>query len=853
MNLLQVKKISTFFCFFIFIYLVFSLGMDPLARRELWDLLASLRHGRSMLLTTHYMDEADVLGDRIGIMSLGKMQCCGTPHFLKTTLGAGYRLIFDKTASMSDNQVGALTQYVNKFIPEAAFKEEIGQDTIITFTLPFNAVGKFGKFFQSLEKDLPSLAVTGFNLTITTLEDVFLKVGEDHTVTPHSDANNIGIGARTYQTTFFSQVIGIIGRRLLYATHDFLTFVLLILPLAGIIVAAILYKNNVISSDKQISDMASTGITIAGYIGAPGMIAEFLVRERSDKLRNVLNVMGCSYPAYWVGSFIADYILMAITLGVMFISWGAADIEHFYGSDGGLNFFLWILFVFEMVSFSYACSFMFTSPKSCIWTMPVLVLLLLIMPNILLLIGLQIAKAVGTSIKSSDQGKKLLILLERIHLNLLFFSFLAGILLWGMVFLSPYGAVFCACLNVVNNFSDIITSLPNVGACIAIMIIESALFLAFTYYTDIQSSIPLQALTDPTTDEAALELLDEDVKAERRRTLENKEVVGIEGGVNPDVTPPLTMKRLRKFFPPKVQGRRGVMAVEDLALTVDKGEIFGLLGANGAGKTTALSLLTRLLVPTSGDAFLAGHSILSDFTKAATHLGVVTQNNSLWDKLSVEDHLYLFARLRGVPEDLVKQVVSGTIDQLELTPHRKKLAMNLSGGMKRKLCVAIALIGDPEVVLLDEPSAGLDPVSRRNLWTVILRTMSNRSVILTTHSMEEAEALCRRIGIMVQGQVRALGSKLHLKNKYGSGFELTVKLQAIDFEKEIDELGKFVTSLFPSAFVLAQNGGLVTYQIPKEEMKMSVAFEQLHAKREALCIEEFTVAQPTLEQVRHSR
>ncbi len=149
-------------------------------------------------------------------------------------------------------------------------------------------------------------------------------------------------------------------------------------------------------------------------------------------------------------------------------------------------------------------------------------------------------------------------------------------------------------------------------------------------------------------------------------------------------------------------------------------------------------------MPTSGEAFIASHSILSAFSQGAAHLGVVTQNNSLWARLSVQDHLYLFARLRGVPEDLVAQVVNATIDQLELTPHRSKLAMHLSGGMKRKLCVAIALVGDPEVVLLDEPSAGLDPVSRRNLWSVILKTMSHRAVILTTHSMEEAEALVSR-------------------------------------------------------------------------------------------------------------
>jgi ABC-type multidrug transport system ATPase subunit len=155
-------------------------------------------------------------------------------------------------------------------------------------------------------------------------------------------------------------------------------------------------------------------------------------------------------------------------------------------------------------------------------------------------------------------------------------------------------------------------------------------------------------------------------------------------------------------------------------------------------QTTTLSMLTRHLIPTSGNAFVAGHSVLNDFTRGSTHLGVVTQNNSLWDLLSVQDHLKLFARLRGVPEDIVYQVVDDTIDQLELTPHRAKLAGRLSGGMKRKLwcvlevlcwlvcghrdnsivlcgSVAIALIGDPEVVLLDEPSAGLGATSSCSL------------------------------------------------------------------------------------------------------------------------------------------
>ena len=193
--------------------------------------------------------------------------------------------------------------------------------------------------------------------------------------------------------------------------------------------------------------------------------------------------------------------------------------------------------------------------------------------------------------------------------------------------------------------------------------------------------------------------------------------------------------------------------------------------------------------------------------------------------------------------------MDSTIDQLELTPHRKKLAMRLSGGMKRKLCVAIALIGDPDVVLLDEPSAGLDPVSRRNLWSVILRTMSQRAVVLTTHSMDEAEALCRRIGIMVKGQLRALGTKQHLKSKFGSGYELEMKVHITDLVKQSADISNFVMAMFPAATLISENGGLFTFRIPKEEAKMGLAFSELEKNKENLAIETYSLAQPTLEQV----
>eukprot|EP01039_Chlorochromonas_danica_P019167 gene19167-23166_t len=201
--------------------------MDPLARRELWDLLSSLRHGRTMLLTTHYMDEADVLGDRIGIMALGQMQCMGSSQFLKTQYGTGYKLIFDKFESMDADGLAKLTEYVESYVPGAKYHVEDGSEHLAMYMLPFTALNKFGPFFSSLTADkLQKLQVSEYNLSIVSLEDVFLKVGADHTVTPAAESV-VGIGNRSYRPNLLSQIIGITYRRLNYAMNDFTTIPLL--------------------------------------------------------------------------------------------------------------------------------------------------------------------------------------------------------------------------------------------------------------------------------------------------------------------------------------------------------------------------------------------------------------------------------------------------------------------------------------------------------------------------------------------------------------------------------------------------------------------------------------------------
>lgn len=498
------------------------------------------------------------------------------------------------------------------------------------------------------------------------------------------------------------------------------------------------------------------------------------------------------------------------------------DDDNTQSSSPGLAFFLMMVFMAQIISFSYAFSFMFSSPAACMAFMPMLVLLSIFIPTILIII--------------------VAIIIEQISGH---FTTNGGPQLWGTMVVSPLGALFSGLLDCSLNLSSKFGNnvFPSIGATLAFMIIETVLYIIFAYYVDSRAVCPVTLMPDPTFNpDALLQSLDNDVASERVKVLNDE-------GKPYDPQVPLRVVELRKVYPPKRTNMKPIVAAENVTFQVQRGEIFGLLGANGAGKTTTLSMLTRHTIPTCGNAYVTGHSVLSNFIKGAANLGVVTQNNSLWDLLSVESHLYLFARLRGIPEINVKAVVDSTIDELELTPHRHKRSMNLSGGMKRKLCVAIALIGDPSIVLLDEISAGLDPVSRRNLWRVILKTMSHRSVILTTHSMEEAEVLCKRIGIMVKGQLRALGTKQHLKSKFGSGYELVVKLQVNDFVAQTAKLEAFVLSVFPSAKMLAENGGLITYHIPAKEMHIGLAFSKFYESKAVLDIEEFMFSQPTLEQV----
>ncbi|KAL5724972.1 ATP-binding cassette sub- A member 2 [Ranunculus cassubicifolius] len=213
-------------------------------------------------------------------------------------------------------------------------------------------------------------------------------------------------------------------------------------------------------------------------------------------------------------------------------------------------------------------------------------------------------------------------------------------------------------------------------------------------------------------------------------------------------------------------------AVKGLWINFPKDQLFCLLGPNGAGKTTAINSLTGITPVTAGDALIYGFSVRSSVGMANIRriIGVCPQFDILWDALSGKEHLHLFASIKGLPPSSIETIAANSLSEVKLQEAAKMRAGSYSGGMKRRLSVAIALIGDPKLVILDEPTTGMDPITRRHVWDIIETAKKGRAIVLTTHSMEEADILGDRIAIMAKGRLRCIGTSIRLKSRFGTGF-----------------------------------------------------------------------------------
>ncbi|XP_030646569.1 ATP-binding cassette sub-family A member 3 [Chanos chanos] len=306
----------------------------------------------------------------------------------------------------------------------------------------------------------------------------------------------------------------------------------------------------------------------------------------------------------------------------------------------------------------------------------------------------------------------------------------------------------------------------------------------------------------------------------------------------------IKIKHLAKAF--KV-GNKTKEAVRDLTLNMFEGQITVLLGHNGAGKTTTLSMLTGLYPPTSGRAYINGYDICQDMVLIRRSLGLCPQHDVLFDNLTVEEHLLFYTQLKGYPREKIPEEVDRIIRILNLEDKRKARSKTLSGGMKRKLSIGIALIGDSKVVMLDEPTSGMDPSARRATWDLLQGEKRGRTILLTTHFMDEADLLGDRIAIMASGELQCCGSPLFLKNKYGAGYHMVIVKDALC---NVSEITRLVNMYVPNAALESSAGAELSYILPKESTsRFELLFAELEMNREELGIASYGASVTTMEEV----
>ncbi|XP_013358666.1 PREDICTED: ATP-binding cassette sub-family A member 8-A-like isoform X1 [Chinchilla lanigera] len=335
---------------------------------------------------------------------------------------------------------------------------------------------------------------------------------------------------------------------------------------------------------------------------------------------------------------------------------------------------------------------------------------------------------------------------------------------------------------------------------------------------------------------------DEDVQLERVRT------ANALTSPNFEQTPAIIASCLRKeytenkclFFKKKKK-----IATRNVSFCVRKGEVLGLLGHNGAGKSTAIRMITGEAKPSAGQVLLSG----SSEAKPLGFLGYCPQENVLWPSLTVREHLEVFAAVKGLSKADAPGAITRLVEALKLHDQLQAPVKTLSEGIKRKLCFVLSILGGPSVVLLDEPSTGMDPEGQQQIWKAIQATFRNteRGALLTTHYMAEAEAVCDRVAIMVSGRLRCIGSIQHLKSKFGKDYLLEMKVKT---PAHVEPLHAEILRLFPRAARQERYSSLMVYKLPVEDVQpLSQAFFKLETVKHSFDVEEYSLSQSTLEQV----
>lgn len=898
-------------------------GLDVSARRHLWNMLKKYKKDKIIILTTHFMDEADYLGDRIGVMGDGKLLTCGSSLFLKSKFGFGYSMTMVK--SESQVSTSKITELVQSHIPNSKLDGDIGKE--LKYILPADGLPNFEKLFQSLEASIKGLGIDSYGVSLTTLEDVFLRIGDELGEKKHPKIKG-GVGAseatkknpqeeilgsqneveleqireKNTSKIFWMHFGALTRKRFLYFKRDikgllceiFIPIIIIWLGFAvtkiqiiraadsavytptlfempenqmwvnngfdsftdkiptvnttivkkdaatlqafdellklnsepkrlmSVFVEGVDLTNHIydyslfmnttapdsihvgqVQANNAILRLATNnnqaGITVKviplpltdqiksfeglvdaflacfflaiAYAFIPSSLIMFLVTERENNAKLQQIISGVSLTAYWFSNFLVDFIKYLIVAIMTYIAVIAFDIRAFIDGDSTFaSILLLILFGPALVTFTYLTSFMFTGPSGA----QIFTFIFSLFTGFILTLCTFILRVIESTRNVSLNG------LEYVFRIFPLFNVCFGLYtqsagrFWEILFkLDAKPAVW---------------SSYGVTKEVIYLIVTSIVFFVLIFVIENKKG----SVVDSKASDMNL------IAKEQQEDEVEKEIEEVKKNDNyaikvQDMSKVYTMIANNSDNKGCCGGccscSKGLLekkvAVRNISFGVNKGDCFGLLGTNGAGKTTTFKIMSGEIQPTTGKVKINGMDVATEMMKIRHLIGYCPQFDALLNNLTAREHLELYAAIKGIPVDMRERLISEKLTQLNLTKYENVQAGTYSGGNKRKLSVAIALLGNPPIVFLDEPSSGMDPEARRFMWSVVSRitgASKKSSVVLTTHSMEEAEALSTKLAIMVEGNVKCIGPVQALKNKYGKGFEVETKFKDLSAE-----------------------------------------------------------------------
>jgi len=566
----------------------------------------------------------------------------------------------------------------------------------------------------------------------------------------------------------------------------------------------------------------------------PASFVSFLVKERMSKSKHLQIVSSVSPYLYWVATFAWDMLLFTVLIAFLFFILLIFNIKKpvvfISSAEASLSLFL---LLFSFGSSSIALSYIYSLGFENFSTAQISIMAINFFSGFVFVLAYYIMISVP---ETHEAGTQI------VHFFRFFPPYNIG---EGLINLSTNYYVRTLLGRHTSYFAWDVT-----GRNIAFMIIETVGYFSFILLTEFS---PLHNLINFVSRKLSSKYFEADIekRAYGQGTVSLTDVdVQTEVDMLDAVEDPSTseysllIRHMGKIYPPSVLGGQAKHAVRNISLGCKKGERFGLLGINGAGKTTTLSILTGDIQQTYGEVFIGGKP-LSD-PKTREMIGYCPQVDPLLELMNGYETLYFFGRIRGMSTEYLAVRVPELLKEVGLMQFAHKPCGTFSGGNKRKLSLAVALIGDPEVLFLDEPSTGMDPEARRSMWAIIEKVSSTRSVVLVSHSMEEVEALCTRMCVMVSGKVQCLGSVQHLKGRFGGGYQVEVRT-VVDMK---DACVALCESVLPGAVMEEAHGGYFRMKVASSrEVDLARVFQAFEDNKQHLQIFDYSVSQCTLEQI----